>query len=159
MANLRSYLLIYLSFFIALVLYILPLPIAISATRPSFLLLLVFYWVLALPQKVGVMHACFLGLIVDILLGSTLGVNALLLSLVSYFVTSYYQKIRNFNMAKTTITIGILVFVDYLFLYWIASSERNIVLHDYYFIPLLTSMLIWPWFFLLMRFARTKFKV
>jgi rod shape-determining protein MreD len=105
------------------------------------------------------MHACFLGLIVDILLGSTLGVNALLLSLVSYFVTSNYQKICNFNMAKTTITIGILVFVDYLFLYWIASSERNIVLHDYYFIPVLTSMLIWPWFFLLMRFARTKFKV
>ena len=159
MKALRAYSLIYLSFFIVLVLTIFPMPLLLSVFRPSWLILIVVYWVLALPHKIGAIHACLLGFFIDILLGSTLGVHALLLALVAYFVTYHYQRIRNFNVAKTTLTVGMLVFFNQLFLYWIVSSTQDVVLHNYYYLPVLTSMLIWPWFFLLMRMLRLKCKV
>jgi len=160
MDGIRSYLIIYLSFFLVLVLYVFPLPMVVNSLRPSWLVLIVFYWVLALPDKIGAMHACFLGLLVDILLGSTLGVHALLLSLISYFVTRNYQKIRNASVLKRTLTLGVLVLANHVLLYWAVSFTKPIVLHGYsYYFPVLTSMLVWPWFFLLMRFVRRKFKV
>ncbi len=159
MLNFRNYGVIYSSFFIALILSILQLPIFLSIFRPDWVLLTLIYWTLAMPDKIGSFHAFILGLLLDLLLGSTIGMHAILLPCFSYVVATNFQKIRCFSMIKTTMVVGFLVFLNEIFLYGISLSQQNIVFHDYYFWGVFTSMLIWPWFFLFMRAMGLKLKV
>lgn len=156
---LNSYKVIYLSFFIALVGVIFPLPIMFNAFRPDWMVLVIFYWIIALPHRVSIGHVFILGLLVDLLLGSVLGMHALVFSLLAYFTTINFQRFRYFTLVQTTLLVGLFVFLSKLLLYWIASSMQEIVLHRYYFWSIFTSMLIWPWFFLFMRYIRIRFKV
>ena len=159
MSLLRNYWVIYSSFFFGLILAIVPLPIIFNAFRPEWMILLIFYWVLALPHRVSVVHAFILGLLLDLLLGSMLGMHALLFSILAYVVSINYQRIRYLTLVHTTLLAGGFVFIAKLSLYLLASSLQPIVLHKYYFGSIFTSMLIWPWLFLFMRFIRIRFKV
>ncbi len=159
MSLFRNYRIIYGSFFIALVFAVFPLPPMVNAFRPDWMILIIFYWVLALPHRVSVFHAFILGLLLDLLLGSILGMHALLFSVLAYVVSINYQRIRYLTLVHTTLLMGGFVFVAKLSLYLLVSSLQHVVLHKYYFWSIFTSMLIWPWFFLLMRFIRIRFKV
>lgn len=159
MSMFRNYQVIYMSFFFGLICTIFPLPIIFNAFRPDWMILIIFYWVLALPHRVSIVHAFFLGLFVDILLGATLGMHSLLFSVLAYVISINYQRIRCFTLVQTTLLVGVFILISKLSLYWLASSMQEIVLHKYYFWSIFTSMLIWPWFFLFMRAARIRFKV
>ena len=159
MSSFNSYKIIYFTFFICLVAAIFPLPVAFNAFRPEWLVLVIFYWIIAVPHRVNIGHTLILGIILDLLLGSTLGMHALLFSLLAYFTSINFQRIRNFTLLQTTLLIGVFLFVLKVSLYWIASSIQIIVLHQSYFWSIFTSMLIWPCFFIFMRFIRLQFKV
>ncbi|GLS89809.1 rod shape-determining protein MreD [Psychromonas marina] len=159
MSLLSSYRVIYSTFIVGLLGAIYPLPIFLNAFRPDWLVLIIFYWVLALPHRVSIVHAFILGLLLDLLLGSTLGTHALLFSLLAYVVSMNYQRFRYFTIVQTTLLVGLFVLITKLALYWLASSLQEIVLHKHYFWSIFTSMLIWPWFFFFMRYLRQRFKV
>lgn len=67
---------IILTLLVALVASIMPLPLSFDNFRPSWVLIVLCYWSLALPAHVNVITAWFMGLLLDVLLGTTLGVNA-----------------------------------------------------------------------------------
>ncbi|MEL0629390.1 rod shape-determining protein MreD [Psychromonas aquatilis] len=159
MSLISSYRTIYFTFFVSLVAAIFPLPIMFNAFRPDWMVLVVFYWIIALPHRVNIGHSFILGLTLDILLGSILGMHALLFSLLAYFTSMNYQRIRNFTLVQTTLLLGLFIFVSKIVLYLIASSMQEIILHRHYFWSVFISMLIWPWFFLFMRYLRIRFKV
>lgn len=155
----NSYKVIYITFFICLVAAIFPLPIMFNAFRPEWMVLAIFYWIIALPHRINIGHAFILGLVLDLLLGSTLGMHALSFSLMAYVASINFQRFRNFTLVQTTLLVGAFVFCSKLALYWIASNMQEIVLHRHYFWSIFTSMLVWPWFFLFMRYVRIRFKV
>ncbi|HEY5716637.1 MAG TPA: rod shape-determining protein MreD [Psychromonas sp.] len=159
MSLLSNYLVIYMAYFAGLVCAIFPLPGILNAFRPDWMILIIFYWVLALPHRVSIGHACILGIIFDLLLGSTLGMHALLFSLLAYIVITNYQLFRYFTIVQTTLIVGLFSLFSKLTLYLMASSLQDIILHKSYFWPVFSSMLIWPWFFLMLRFIRLRFKV
>lgn len=159
MSLFNSYRVIYCAFFLGLIGAIYPLPISLNAFRPDWMVLIIFYWVLAVPHRVSVVHGFVLGVLMDLLLGSTLGMHALLYSSLAYFISIGYQRIRYFTLVQTTLLAGFFVLLTKLALYSLASSLQHIVLHKYYFWPVLSSMLVWPWFFLFMRYIRLRFKV
>ncbi|MEJ6122710.1 rod shape-determining protein MreD [Vibrio sp. 2-Bac 85] len=155
----NSYKIIYFTFFVCLVAAIFPLPIILNAFRPDWMVLVLCYWIIALPHRVNIGHAFILGLFLDLLLGSILGMHAMLLSLLAYITSINFQRFRNFTLVQTTLLLGAFIFMSKLALYWIASSMQEIILHRHYFWSVFTSMLVWPWFFLFMRFLRIRFKV
>ncbi len=91
----QNRIIVWLSFLIALVLQIMPWPEQIQFYRPSWAMLFLIYWVMALPHRVSVGSAFFLGMIIDLIEGSTLGVHALSLSIVTYLVSFRHQLLRN----------------------------------------------------------------
>ena len=138
MPSFHSYATIYISFFFGLICAIFPLPIILSAFRPDWMILLIFYWVLALPQRVSITHACILGLLLDLLLGSILGLHSLLFAILAYAISINYQRIRYFTLVQTTLLVGLFILASKLSLYFInfhvlnTTLEYSIFLRFYY---------------------------
>ena len=72
-------------FVVALVMELAPWPAGFQAFKPSWLILVLLYWTLALPDRVSIGWAFLLGVLWDIVLGSILGVHALVLRLLFCF--------------------------------------------------------------------------
>jgi rod shape-determining protein MreD len=68
---------ILLSFAVAMLLTIIPIPDALRVLRPDWVALTLIFWCLALPYRIGVVSGFFAGLFLDVLTGTLLGQHAL----------------------------------------------------------------------------------
>ena len=62
-----------LSFLVAMMLTSLPLPESAIIYRPDWLILVLIYWCMALPERIGIFTGWLLGLTLDVMYGSLLG--------------------------------------------------------------------------------------
>ncbi len=104
-------------FVVALIMELAPWPAGFQAFKPSWLVLVLLYWTLALPDRVSIGWAFLLGLLWDIVLGSILGVHALVLSVAFYFVSKYYLMLRNLSLWFQSL----LVLLSFLRFEWLFS--------------------------------------
>jgi len=147
------------SFLIALTLQTIPWPGMLDLLRPSWLLLVTCYWVLALPHRVNVGSALILGLLWDLLLGSTLGIRGMMMSIVVYLVALNFLVMRNMALWQQAILIGVMsMLLDVL----IFCGEY--LIQDVAFNPVslwsgLINCILWPWMFLLMRRVRRHWHI
>lgn len=148
---------LYLTLLAALMLELMPLPSAINGWRPNWLLLVLAYWVLALPHRINIGHGWLLGLLLDVLLGSPLGLHALALALAAYLLASNFQRLRTMGLLQQSLLIGCLCTLVALLQLageWLLNGER--FTFDY-LQPALTATLLWPWLFVLLRRLRRRF--
>ncbi|MGO1246367.1 MAG: rod shape-determining protein MreD [Oceanisphaera sp.] len=142
------------SLLLALVLSILPLPELIAPFRPDWLLMALVYWSIALPHRANVGTAFFAGLLLDVLLGSVLGMHALALVIPTYLAASQFQRMRNYSVWQQSFVLGALAILNKLLVFWVAYMSRDIQLDYHYFWSIVSTMVFWPWVFLLLRKCR-----
>ena len=94
------YLVIYLTFLVGMILLILPLPDWVRIYRPDWVALILIYWSMALPKRVGLWSALIIGLLVDSLLGTLLGQHALALVVITYLNLNVYLRIRVLSLVQ-----------------------------------------------------------
>ncbi|MGL4205506.1 MAG: rod shape-determining protein MreD [Aeromonadaceae bacterium] len=150
---------IYLTILLALLLAIVPLPAIIDPYRPDWLVLVVLYWVIALPHRVNVGTAWIAGLSLDILLGSTLGVRALAMAIMAYVAAMQFQKIRNFSVWQQAVVVGIITLLGQLTVFWAEHLFAVVTMNYRMFWSCLSTTLLWPWVFLLLRKMRRKYHI
>lgn len=155
----RSMAFILLSIFAALIIAVMPLPIALEPYRPDVVLLVLVYWSLALPHRVNIVLAWIAGLIIDLALGSPLGSHSLAYSIIIYVTASNYQKIRNYSVWQQALLLSLFLALYYLMLFWINHFLLDIYFLPQYLWPVLTGALCWPWLFFLLRKYRRHFRV
>ncbi|QBG36612.1 rod shape-determining protein MreD [Litorilituus sediminis] len=144
---------------IALMASIMPMPLSVDAFRPDWVLIVLVYWCLALPNKINIITAWFMGFILDVLLGSVLGVHAAAMALSVYIVVVNFQKIRNFSVWQQALIIGVLAALYHLLVFWLQRFLTDAVFLTSYLYPVITSVILWPWVFLLLRRVRRHFKI
>ncbi len=144
---------------IALILSIIPMPIGIDMYRPNWTLLVLMYWSLALPNRVNVLSAWFIGLVLDVLLGSILGINAFATAIVIYVCVNNFQKIRNFSLWQQSLIIALLTALYHLMIFWVQRFILDVDFSISYLKPVITSAAIWPVVFLLLRKIRRQLRV
>ena len=147
------------SLLIALVASIMPMPLKVDAFRPDWVLIVLVYWSLALPNRVSVLTAWVMGLLLDVLLGSVLGVHAAAMAISVYISAANFQKIRNFSVWQQSLIVGVIAALYHLLVFWMQRMLTDIVFLPSYLYPVVTAMVIWPWVFLLLRKVRRHFKI
>ena len=151
-----KYLVIYLSLLVALVLMILPLPDWAQIYRPNWMALVLIYWSMALPKRVGLWFAFISGIILDASLGTLLGQHTLALVLIIAINMNFYQRIRVLALAQQAIYVFVLLLINQVLVAWVEGFlGRSTPLLAFFGAPFI-GMLIWPWVFVVLRDTRRK---
>ena len=140
----QGYPIIILTFVLAYVLAVLPLPAWLQWGRPEWVALTLIYWCIALPQRVGITAALLLGVGLDVLEGAVLGQNAFALVVVALLSQLLYQRLRVYSLWQQAVVVFILVGINQLICQWVQSIEGVSVLPRLFLLPALSSALLWP---------------
>lgn len=98
---------IYCSFFIAIILQTILFFPKTWNIHPSWTMILLIYWITISPYQVNIGTGFILGLILDVILGSILGIHALSLSIIVYLII---RKIYFFKYFSTWIQSFFIIF-------------------------------------------------
>jgi rod shape-determining protein MreD len=139
------------SFLLAMILTSLPIPETAVMFRPEWLALVLIYWCMATPEKVGIFTGWLIGLILDVMYGSMLGQNALTLSVIAYLVGLLHLRVRMFPLWQQSVMVFFLVLVHLGLNAWIRGITGQFSIVWTYWMPALASALVWPFMFILLR--------
>ena len=147
------------TFIIGMFLEILPLPEMLEWWRPSFLLMTVIYWTMALPTRIGIIWAWIAGLIMDVSLGTYLGVHGSTFAISAYIVLSLTNRLRLFTLWQQSLFVALLVGFDLVVSLWIENFIEYRYRPGSYWLPMISSALIWPVSFISLRHIRRTFRI
>ncbi|PJG85793.1 rod shape-determining protein MreD [Conservatibacter flavescens] len=143
-------------FILALVMEIMPWPIEFQGFRPAWLVMVLTYWIMAIPNKISIGSAFALGVLWDLVLGSTLGTHALVLSVFAYLIAANHLILRNFSLWQQSLLVMMFVAVIRISIFLVELFLHSAIFNWQELIGALISGLLWPWLFLLLRKIRRQ---
>lgn len=155
----RSTWIILFTFCLALLLTVLPLPEWARPYRPQWVSLVLIYWCIALPHRVGVGTGFSVGIVLDALTSTVLGQHALAMSLIAFLAVQLHARIRVFPLWQQALGILLLLIVERLLILWVIGATSQATPGLIYWLAPLIGALLWPWVFLTLRDVRRRFKV
>lgn len=150
---------IFLSFVAALMLTLVPLPGWAIYLRPEWVTVVLIYWCMALPERVGVATGWVAGLFLDVVHGSMLGQYAMALALVAYFTLNLHLRMRVYPVPQQALVVLLLILFQQMLVIWIKGFIGESPDSLRYWIPSLTTMILWPWLFVILRDLRRQYRV
>lgn len=147
----RNWSAIFLSLFLAIILMLMPMPDWAIWYRPAWVLLVLIYWAMTSPNQVNVGVAWFIGLIVDLLNGTLLGEHALGYTVVIYMVSRVYLRLRMAPVIQQGFSVLFFVLIYQFILYCIQGFIGELPTRSLYWMSSVTSMLLWPWLYLVLQ--------
>lgn len=148
-----------ITFAVALMLMIIPLLDWMRPFRPEFTTLVLIYWCMAIPSRVNVGIGWFIGLCEDVLAGTLMGQHALALAVVAFVTVKVHKQVRVYPIWQQALSVFVLVLLSQLLVVWIKGIVGEPPRSWLYWIPSVTSALLWPWTYALLRDVRRKFRV
>ncbi|GGZ70320.1 rod shape-determining protein MreD [Lysobacter xinjiangensis] len=142
------------SLLVALLLGLLPLPLALQPLRPFWLALVLAYWLIEAPERVGLGFAFCVGLVADVVYGGLLGEQALRLVILAFIVQRFRARLRFFPLSQQALTLGALLVNDRIVSAGLHLALREPVLPWSYWSAPLVGMLLWPPVFLILDALR-----
>lgn len=155
--------LILASLVVAMVLAIFHLPETwpqwLGWLRPAWVPLFVFFWVMALPHRLGLVSAWIVGIFVDVLFGDPIGLNGAVLAGITYIGWRFYERLRMYSVVQQCGVVFLLI---------LGGDLVRMLVHDFsadrgwswaVLLPAFTSMLVWPFVFLFLQRLRLQFGV
>lgn len=146
----------YTGFFVMLALFILsislsilPIPLWMVNLWPLWSILILIFLVAYLPDVIPLWLIWLMGLLYDVMQGSLLGEHALGFIGVYFLTSRTSQQIKSFPLLTQMIKIAfILINYQLVILFCQGFAIRDLFLS---FLPIITSLILWPWILFLMR--------
>ncbi len=143
----------------AFMLAIMPLPDWAVEFRPDWVTLVLIYWAMATPSKIGVTVAWVTGLLLDVSYGTLMGQHAVGMVLVIYVIHLQHQRLRVASLLQQAIVIFFLLMLKQLLTLWVDGMIGRAPDSWLYFMPAIVSTVLWPWTYLILRDLRRNFSV
>lgn len=147
------------SIVVAMALRILPWGHDFSLLNPDWILLVVLYWSLMLPDRFNIGAAWFVGLLTDALTGQLLGQYALSYSLIAYIAIRLHQRIRAFPISQQILVILTLQLMSQLLIFWIKNIQGSVMINWTYWVPSFSGALLWPLIYLILGGVNQKIRI
>ena len=145
-----------MTFVVGFVLSALPLPETIVDWRPCWLAMLLIYWCMALPERVGILSAWLLGLLFDVQQSFILGQHALGFIFLAYVIIKNHKRMRVYPLLQQSLVVCLYLLIFQAIMLLVMLLSGTITYTWLYWLPAFTSMLIWPWLFIFMRDFRRR---
>ena len=145
-----------LSLFVAMLLTVLPYPGWMQFAVPHWVTLVLFYWCLAVPDKVGVGTGWVTGLLLDLLLHTLFGAYAITKAFVAMAGITSHQRMRMYHLWQQCVIVFIICSIEIVFIGWVFQLTNDISLRVIYWQSALTTALIWPLVYTVLRYLRQR---
>ena len=148
--------LIFLTIVAAVLLSLLPLPEMLLPFKPYWVAMVVIYWSLETRGIISMGLAFLIGLVLDVLSGSLMGLHALSLVVMVFLVQRFRSRLRFFPPWQQAFSILGLLVNDRIILIWITVLLGESLPTWKYWLPPLVGMALWPWLFLFLDRIRAR---
>lgn len=155
----RTIALVAFSLVLAMTLRILPLPQPWFTLNPDWIALVLIYWTLAVPDRVGVGTAWLMGLFADVLTGRLLGQHALAYSVIAYLCLRGYRRLRLYPLPQQCLWVLLLLLASQLLVLWTQNTRDIDGLLGAYWLPSFSGALFWPLVLILLRRLRRAYHI
>jgi len=150
--------LIAITFFVAFYLAAIPMG-RFEMLRPDWVGMMIVFWVLVIPERFGIFVAFSIGLFYDTLVGTVLGLYGLVFAVLAYTVLLLYARLKMYPLGQQAMVVFLILGVTHLVSQWLKVALMNVVSGEIHIWPALTSALIWPWVYGLVRSLQIKLRV
>ncbi len=157
--TLKQRLLILLSFVTAMMLAVIPLPDSVRLLRPDWVSLVLVYWCMAVPERIGIGSGWVLGLFLDVLYGSLLGEQALAKALLAFLALHFTLRLRMFPRSQQALAVGTLIAISDLVVIMIKSLVHGTPPLWRDTAPMIANVIVWPVLFTILREVRRRAKI
>ena len=148
--------LLYGSLLLATIFAIVPMPAAIGPARPYLLALLLTYWTMEAPNRVGLGVAFLVGLLADVTSATLIGEQGLRLVVLAFLVQRFRARLRFFPLWQQALAIGLLVLNDQVIVTLLHLAAGLPTAPWTRWLAPAVGMLLWPWLFVLLDVARLR---
>jgi len=132
------------SLLLAVIATLLPLPPSIIWWSPCWVMMVLTHWQLYTHRSCGMVLAFFIGLWLDLALGTLLGEHALALVVSSYATLRFQRPMRLASLFGRTVLI-FFISLSYCTILLITSAlEGHVHGQWWYWFPAVTTALFWP---------------
>ncbi len=141
---------------VAILLSLVPLTPVLAPLRPYWVALVLIYWSLEVPKPLSLGAVFLVGLVLDIVSASLMGMHAMSLVVIVYLVRHFRARMRFFPPWQQALAVLALLVNDRIILLWITALLGEPVPTWHYWLAPLVGMAIWPWLFLAMDLLRLR---
>jgi len=112
--------------------------------KPDFVALVVLYWCIQQPRKVGFTAAWLLGLVMDVAEGSLFGQHALAYSVLAFAGIVLHRRVLMFTMRDQVLHVVVLLLLNDVMVLAVRMFAGAAFPGISYFIGSLTAAALWP---------------
>lgn len=148
------------TFFLAAILEVVTLPQEVMLGRPMWLASALIFWVIALPNRIGVYSGFVVGLFADLLLGRVFGVYAISFAVLAFLALHSHKRLRAYLPLQQSLAVFLLLGVTAILQHLLNSMLGNVKVSTLYIlIPAIVSAIIWRPVLLILRWFQLRFMV
>lgn len=132
--------------FVAMLLSVMPWPSALDWLRPSFALLVVLYWPIAVPDRYGTWFGFWVGLLLDTLRATPFGTHALAFAVAAFAANQLTARMKVYPALQQVMVVGLLGGVAVVSMRVIGNlTDTTTASLAVALLPILSTALLWPW--------------
>ena len=143
---------------IALLLQLMPLPQALLPIKPYWVALVLIYWAIEVPERVGLGLAFLVGLASDVITGELLGEQALRLVVLTFIVLRFRARLRFFPVWQQALAVLALLLNDRVVSLMVRGFSGEPMLPLSFWLAPVVGMLVWPFAVLLFDDLRARLR-
>jgi len=147
------------SAFVALVLTVVQVPGWLFYFWPDWIAIVVAYWALVTPKRVGPFVGFIIGTLLEVLFVRKFGVLGFGLATLAFVVNATSQQLRALSIWQKMISITIFIAFFKLLTGWLSGLVAGFTITPEYWYSLLGSMVIWPFAYILLEELRRAVRI
>ncbi len=146
------------SLVLAFLLQLMPLPLALLPLKPYWVALVLIYWAIETPERIGLGFAFLFGLASDIVTGELLGEQALRLLVITFIVLRFRARLRFFPLWQQALAVLVLLLNDRIVMLMVRGFAGQPLPSAAFWLAPISAMIAWPFVFLILDDVRARLR-